>query len=110
MKHLVMLLLAGTFLVACSSDNGELLIGKWREIETGSSLMEFNQNGTYTTSFDDGTKEKGKWHVDGDQLFTKSQGTDEEFPQDIAELTDEKLIVQVSAFGMTLQTKYKREN
>lgn len=109
MKNVFILAVLSLVLFSCGSDNKELLVGKWREIETGTALQEFKADGTYTVKYDDGTaEEKGTWRVKGDELFTKEEGGDE-YPSQIATLDDENLAIQVSGFGMTLETKYKRE-
>lgn len=105
LKLLLATIFLSIILFSCGADNSQLLIGKWKEVETGESICNYNADGTFEHNLDNGKTEKGTWRVEGNQLFTTYEG-DEELPGDeITQLDENNLVVVIA--GM-FQTKYER--
>ncbi|ASS47282.1 MAG: hypothetical protein A3D31_15675 [Candidatus Fluviicola riflensis] len=106
MYKLVLVTVVTTLLLfSCGTDNKELIIGKWKEVGTGSSVTEYKADGTYFVTYDDGTTEEGKYRVDGVTLYTTEKGESEELPSELTTLDDENMVENV---GGMFETKYKR--
>ncbi|MES2557067.1 MAG: hypothetical protein V4604_13005 [Bacteroidota bacterium] len=106
MYKLLLLALATAFMLnSCGPDSKELIVGKWKEIETGSSVTEYKADGTYFVNYDDGTTEEGKYRVDGVTLYTTEKGESEELSSELTTLDDENMVENV---GGMFETKYKR--
>lgn len=109
MKFFKLILLAAfvAFTVfSCSKSNDELLVGRWHEVETGESIVQYTENGTYSFDYDNGNSETGKWRIEGKTLYTIAEGSDEELDEEITVLDDSKLVVTI---GGMFQTTYERE-
>ena len=104
-KHLFLLLATPLFLLGCGKSNEELLVGTWKEIETGESILIYNENHTYDFSYVDGRKEKGTWRIDGDILYSTEEGSEEELNETLSEIDEKQLTVVIADM---FQTKYKR--
>lgn len=101
----VIIVLVSLIVFGCGTDKSQLLIGKWKEVETGESICNYNADGTFVNNLDNGKTEKGKWRIKGNELYITYEG-DEELPGDeIAQLDENNLVVVIA--GM-FQTKYER--
>lgn len=92
-------------LYSCSSSKEDLLVGTWNEIETGESVLNYYDNGTYKFEYDNGNFETGKWRIDGKTLFTIVDETEEELNEEITVLDETKLVLTI---GGMFQTTYNR--
>lgn len=92
-------------LFSCGSDKKDLLVGEWKEVGTGNSIMKYNSDGTYMYNYDDGTKTSGKWRLDGTILYTTEKGESLELSEELTTLDDKTLVSNVA--GM-FETKYNR--
>ena len=101
----LMATLAILVLFACGTDNKELLVGEWKEIGTGNSIVKYKSDGTYLYSYDDGTKTTGKWRLDGTILYTTEKGETLELSEELTTLDENTLVSNVA--GM-FETKYDR--
>ncbi len=97
--------LAILVLTSCASKNKELLVGKWQEVGTGSSIMNYDSDGTYHYNHDDGTNATGKWRIDGITLYTKEEGETIELSEEVTTLDSEIMVSNVA--GM-YEVKYAR--
>ncbi len=106
MYKLLLLTLASAFLLnACGPDANELIVGKWKEVETGSSVTEYKADGTYFVDYGDGTTEEGKYRVEGVTLYTTEKGETEELSSELTTLDDKTMVENV---GGMFETKYER--
>lgn len=105
LRNLLAVSLLSIILFSCGSNNKELLIGTWNEIETGESVSHYNADGTFEFNYDDGKTDKGTWRVEGNTLYTIYEGDEEELSEEISQLDDKNLVVIVANM---FQTKYKR--
>lgn len=106
MHKLIIVITTIFLLTACGSDNKELLVGTWQEIETGSSTVTYNADGTYVSNYDDGTSVSGKWRIDGKKLYIKENGDSEELESTLTTLDEENLVENVADM---FETKYTRK-
>lgn len=97
--------LAILVLSSCSSNNKDLLVGKWQEVGTGSSIMHYNADGTYNYNHNNGTNAKGMWRLDGVTLYTKEQGETIELSEEVIILDSDSM---VSTIAGVFETKYAR--
>lgn len=106
-RYKLLLLSACTLLIffSCSKSNEELLVGTWNETETGESVLNYYENGTYKFEYDNGKFETGKWHVEDKTLYTVVDDTDEELNEELTVLDETKMVVTI---GGMFQTIYKR--
>lgn len=93
------------FLLSCGTDNKDLLVGEWKEVGTGNSIIQYNADGTYLYNYDDGTKTSGKWRLDGTVLYTTEKGESLELSEELTTLDETTLVSNVA--GM-FETKYSR--
>lgn len=92
-------------LLSCESEKKDLLIGEWKEVGTGNSIMKYNNDGSYIYNYDDGTTVSGKWRLDGTTLYTTEKGESLELSEELTTLDNENLVSNVA--GM-FETKYSR--
>ena len=92
-------------MTSCSESNEELLQGTWREVNTGESLLNYYEDGTYKFEYDNNNFESGKWHIEGKTLYTTVDETEEELNEEITLLNETTLVVTI---GGTFQTTYER--
>lgn len=104
-KLLLLSAIAVLTLFSCSKSNDELLVGTWHEVETGESIVNYSENGTYSFDYDNGNSEIGKWRIEGKTLYTIAEGSDEELDEELTVLDDTKLVVTI---GGMFQTTYER--
>ena len=105
LKLVVTTIFLSLILFSCGSDNSKLIVGKWREVETGESVFNYKADGTFENNLDNGKTETGKWRIEGNQLFITYE-EDEELPGDeISQLDEDNLVVVIA--GM-FQTKFER--
>ena len=106
MYKLLLIALVTTFMfTACGPDAKELIVGKWKEVGTGSSVTEYKADGTYFVDYGDGTTEEGKYRVEGTTLYNTIKGETEELSVELTTLDEENRVENVA--GM-FETKYKR--
>ena len=105
MYKLIATTLIALFLFSCGSNKKDLIVGKWKEVETGSAISEYKSDGTYFITFDDGKTEEGKYRIDGDILYNTIKGDTNEVFATLGTL-DENNLVQI--IGGQFQTKYTR--
>lgn len=106
MKKLI-IVTAVLFLISCGAKKEELIIGKWKEVETGSSVSEYKPDGTYFITYDDGTTEEGKYRIEGTKLFNTIKGESEEVFVELTTLDEKNLIQNIAG---QYETKYTRIN
>lgn len=105
LKSLLTLIFLSIILFSCGSDNSQLIIGKWNEVDTGESVCNYNADGTFEHNLDNDKTEKGTWRVEGNQLFTTYEGGEELPADEIAQLDKENLVIVIAG---RFQTSYKR--
>ncbi|MDH4473522.1 MAG: hypothetical protein QE487_13015 [Fluviicola sp.] len=104
-KLVLVAVIATLMLFSCGADNKELIVGKWKEVGTGTSVSEYKADGTYLISFDDGTTEEGKYRVEGTTLYNTEKGETEELSVELTTLDDKTMVGNV---GGMFETKYER--
>ena len=109
MKSLTLILLIVIpfcFLSSCTKSKEELLQGTWHEVDTGESILNYYENGTYKFDYDNGNFETGKWRIEGKTLFTLVDDTEEELNEEMTVLNETSLVLTI---GGTFQTTYERD-
>jgi len=106
MRNLLMATLVAICVTACSGENKDLLVGTWQEVETGSSIVTYSEDGTFLTNYEDGTLKRGKWRLEGKKLYIKEEGSEEEMESTLTTLDDSNLVENVADM---FETKYKRK-
>lgn len=104
--YLLPLFTIALLLTACGSSKTDLLKGAWNEQETGTSVLHYNEDGTFEHHIDNGEIEKGTWRVDGDLLYTTNEGEEIEYTEKITVLDEENLVLNIADM---FETKYKRK-
>ena len=94
-----------TILSSCGSNNEELIVGTWNEVETGKSVSIYNADKTYHIDFEDESTEDGVWRVDGSTLYNTEKGDDEELSVELTTLDDKTMVQNI---GGMFQTTYAR--
>lgn len=105
MYKIVIAILTAAIFLSCGAGKKDLIIGKWKEVETGSAVSEYKADGTYFITFDDGTTEEGTYRVDGNKLFNTVKGESEELSVELTTLDDKNLVQNIAG---QFQTKYVR--
>lgn len=104
-KLVVVAVVATLMLFSCGADNKELIVGKWKEVGTGSSVSEYKADGTYFVDYGDGTTEEGKYRVEGTKLYNTIKGESEELSVELTTLDDKTMVENV---GGMFETKFER--
>jgi hypothetical protein len=106
-----MILVFLTLLASCSSsENSKLIIGTWHgvswlidgkpsNLKVESTAFSFNDKGEYTYEYA-GSKEKGKYKVENDMLFT-TPANQQEIMVKITKLTKDTLVFNMNRSGQT---------
>ncbi|MBL4704266.1 MAG: hypothetical protein JKY54_07080 [Flavobacteriales bacterium] len=96
------------FLLACSGNYNELLVGTWRnDVEFGKSAHTYNADGSYLFEYSHGANDTGTWRIDGSTLYLKQIDDDFEFEQELTQLNDDKMVILMAG---RFESSYSRTN
>ncbi len=92
-------------LASCGNKNEELIVGTWKEVDTGESISHYYKDGTFLDELDNGKDERGTYYIDGDEIVQVYEGETDELRSTLSILDETTLQMQ---FMDMFQTTYER--